>query len=1320
MNFNKSVVATFVGAALTTMSLGAVASVNHTVNFGLLSSPTMQISNSNKANKIASMATQYNRNTGQSTFKWADKNESSPSLGGIIAERQLEYAADFYLNKAYGISTNKNSHIKAVLNYVHDTGRGARIAKYKQEVEGVEVFNRDVNILMDANLNLVATSGNFSTAKFSNNLSLLDFGSANVAINAAYKKLSGHDKLTATPATIKGKYQYYTVENANVSNSLRTKKVYFDASGKYIPAYYVEMEITEQSSTEAALYSLVVDAKSGKVLFKNNLTAYDQPFNYRVYADTDGINKPWQGPHGKVIPAEGPEQVDAITYLAAPMVTLSTGPISTKDAWLADDATNTQGNNVHAYVDSLAPDGFTAGDFDAEITSENTFDYKYDTSLTENSVHNRKAAIVNLFYMNNFLHDWYYDHGFDEASGNAQENNYGRGGIEGDSIRAEVQDNSGFNNANMQTPADGGRPIMQMYLWDSKDAINGEDYGITVTSNADIGQLSAAARSGFGQGQFSVSGDLVRIDDGFEDLSDPNNLKTKTDGCEAAVNGAALVGKIAIIDRGACNFTDKVKHAQDAGAIGAIIANNRDADKLPPLGGSDDKVTLPNMGITQEQAAEIYALMDAGDTVSINMFNNKPYKGSSWDNAIVSHEWGHYISNRLIGNGNGLSNIQGRSMGEGWGDFHALLMLANAKDAEIPSNETFSKAYAAISYVDSFYYGIRSYPYTPNMEINPLTFKNISLENGVSEYPAGTAEVHAAGTIWATALWDVYVALINKHGFNDAEKLMMDYLVAGYKMTPNAPTYTEARDAILSVAYANDPEDYTTIMTAFAKRGMGVDAKSPDRTSDSLNGVVESFEATGGTPSAIVEKGTVDSNYEGLTSGYCTNDNILDKGETGTVSFTVTNKKAVNIAGLTGKVEVVSGQDITLENDGMVTFDDIGAFANVNSMPIEFVLNDASTEDSLEFQLTFPDADPELELDNAKTLLVKVNYALADKELENFATTSDMESVVAGLTDWHQNVLFGGEAAKITQQFDDLNTDFLASQSSTDLGKQTMLLLNNPFQSDVAIESNEINVGYAGDFSMTWWHAYLLEENWDGGVVEISVNGSDWVDVTDPVLGGKFMNGYSSPKLIENEEQALQNRPVFTGRNNFGSLEAVNFGTKLNGSTVKLRFRLSSDGAARDFGWFIDNVQFTNVAAPILHKIVAGDSLACDNRLPFVNVVDSAEVKEGETTTLTVDASDPNGDALTYSWTQISGPIATITNADTATLTVAAPQVDVKTVLIFEVMVNDGKDSVVKSAKVTVNNIPEPTVTTKKSSGGGSTGLLALLLLPLAMFRRRK
>jgi len=48
-----------------------------------------------------------------------------------------------------------------------------------------------------------------------------------------------------------------------------------------------------------------------------------------------------------------------------------------------------------------------------------------------------------------------------------------------------------------------------------------------------------------------------------------------TDACSPITNGAQVSGKIALVDRGSCTFVTKVKNAQNAGAIAAIVADNQ-------------------------------------------------------------------------------------------------------------------------------------------------------------------------------------------------------------------------------------------------------------------------------------------------------------------------------------------------------------------------------------------------------------------------------------------------------------------------------------------------------------------------------------------------------------------------------------------------------------------------------------------------------------------------------------------------------------------------------------------------------------------------
>jgi hypothetical protein len=84
----------------------------------------------------------------------------------------------------------------------------------------------------------------------------------------------------------------------------------------------------------------------------------------------------------------------------------------------------------------------------------------------------------------------------------------------------------------------------------------------------------------FGPPTFSVTGNCVLADDGVA----PNS-----DACTALVNGGAINGNIAVIDRGTCTFVVKSLAAQANGAIAVIIVNNA-AGPAPALGGFDASI----------------------------------------------------------------------------------------------------------------------------------------------------------------------------------------------------------------------------------------------------------------------------------------------------------------------------------------------------------------------------------------------------------------------------------------------------------------------------------------------------------------------------------------------------------------------------------------------------------------------------------------------------------------------------------------------------------------------------------------------------------
>lgn len=80
-------------------------------------------------------------------------------------------------------------------------------------------------------------------------------------------------------------------------------------------------------------------------------------------------------------------------------------------------------------------------------------------------------------------------------------------------------------------------------------------------------------------------------------------------GCAAFPNPAAILGKIVLMDRGTCAFATKVRNAQDAGAVAAIVANNTTG--LPGMGGVDPAIVIPSVGITQALGTSLRAALPA-------------------------------------------------------------------------------------------------------------------------------------------------------------------------------------------------------------------------------------------------------------------------------------------------------------------------------------------------------------------------------------------------------------------------------------------------------------------------------------------------------------------------------------------------------------------------------------------------------------------------------------------------------------------------------------------------------------------------------------
>ncbi|KAI8712130.1 Extracellular metalloproteinase MEP [Fusarium sp. LHS14.1] len=203
-----------------------------------------------------------------------------------------------------------------------------------------------------------------------------------------------------------------------------------------------------------------------------------------------------------------------------------------------------------------------------------------------------------------------------------------------------------------------------------------------------------------------------------------------------------------------------------------------------------------------------------------------PRRDSSFDAGVVIHEYTHGLSNRLTGgpaNAGCLSGTESGGMGEGWSDFMATAVHLGARDTRATNHVMGDWVYNNAN-------GIRAYPYSTSLTTNPYTYRSVNSLSGV----------HAVGTYWATALYEVLWNLIDKHGKNDADTpifdsngvptdgkyLAMKLVIDGMALQPCNPNMVQARDAILDADVAlTGGDNQCELWTGFAKRGLGTGAR---------------------------------------------------------------------------------------------------------------------------------------------------------------------------------------------------------------------------------------------------------------------------------------------------------------------------------------------------------------------------------------------------------------------------------------------------------------------------------------------------------------
>jgi len=271
-----------------------------------------------------------------------------------------------------------------------------------------------------------------------------------------------------------------------------------------------------------------------------------------------------------------------------------------------------------------------------------------------------------------------------------------------------------------------------------------------------------------------------------------------------------------------------------------------------------------------------------------------PDRDSSVDGDVVFHEYGHGISNRLIGNGStALSGTQSGAMGEGWSDYWAI---------------TINNDGAVGEYVTNNPAGIRRAAYT---------VPAAAVHDSYADVGAGGFEVHRDGEVWAATLWDLRTQL----GAAITDRIVLN----GMKFTPTRPSFLNARDGIIQADQnLNGGANRCAIWAVFARHGMGVSAVGNDGTthtaatdvpadcggtcSFSINPTSASFAAAGGSASVTVTTQAGCNWTAASNNSFITITSGASGSGSGTVNYSVAantstaRSGSLTIAGLTHSV----------------------------------------------------------------------------------------------------------------------------------------------------------------------------------------------------------------------------------------------------------------------------------------------------------------------------------------------------------------------------------------------------------------------------------
>ena len=924
-----------------------------------------------------------------------------------------------------------------------DSASGITRVYFQQQHQGIPVYNAILNVCISRE-GVVFFTGNRFVADLVNKINTTK---PSLKAEEAVMRLASHLGLPRETLILKkqtGDAQYDFTGGILANEDITVKLCYQPLEEEVLLAWDILIEPAGKDDK----WNTRIDALTGVVLDETNWTIYCATESHLSHEEELDCHE-----NSSLLVTTDPTPSNDASYHVwpAPLKNPLDGPrMMTSNPWdtiaspygwhdingvKGPEFSITRGNNVHAFQDRQNT-GKSSND-EPDGGMDMIFDFPFNAeSEPEEQV---QAAVVNLYYWVNYMHDFSYRFGFTEAAGNYQQNNYGKGGIGQDPVMALVQQGAETgkkNNAFFQSNLEGTSGTMSMYVFDLQKHL------MTITEPAEIAgrHRTSLPSAGWGPGAYvtdiPVTGEVIRVNDGIEE-------PYASDACEEIQNAEMLSGKIAFIDRGGCEFGWKVLQAQNAGAIGVIICNFDDDNYTMNPGNYGASVHIPviMIGISTGQSISQYV----GNGLIVSLVNSSEdipqFLDSDFDNSIIAHEYGHGISVRLVGGPHTFCLDNEENLGEGWSDFISL--VNTVKPGDSGEMKTGFATYSTRNPFDGR--GYRRYPYSTDMSIMPLTYADV----------AANIQIHNIGEAWGAMLWDMYWALVEKYGWSEdlydessgnykAIKLVFE----GMKNAPCNPGFVDGRDAILAAEESlYGGEDFCLLWEVFARRGLGYSANqgSPYDAGDQI--------AAFDLPPACMNQIVITKSVT----------DFIQPGDDIIVTIKVGNFKKEPVSGIVVSDEIVDGTtyrmnaspyEAHLEND-QVLFD-VGDMNAGEEIIIRYFMSSSSSQAS---QRVFIDS-------------------LSEAQNNNWIVSS-IGSVTSNA--WVLDTTYPAHSGNYCWFADEIN----------ERGRQALEL--NP-----AVYTHHVN-GVRP--ALRFYHRYHTRSARNGGIIEVKdLNGSGWETVNNDMI----------------------------------------------------------------------------------------------------------------------------------------------------------------------------------------------------------------------------